>query len=84
VAVSGVNPLFHYLLHGASEGRKPNLLFEPAYYAAQFPEVKDMTQPLLHFVTTGRARGAQPHPLLDLRVEQGAVMAGTQFGQDGD
>lgn len=35
VAESNANPLLHYILHGDHEGRRPNPLFDPAYYKAQ-------------------------------------------------
>ena len=31
VTLTGVDPLIHYVLWGASEGRRPNALFDPAY-----------------------------------------------------
>ena len=33
VRAAGMNPLLHYILHGAAEERKPNAWFQPEYYA---------------------------------------------------
>ena len=37
VRAAGLDPLRHYVEHGASEGRKPHRLFDPAYYLRQRP-----------------------------------------------
>jgi hypothetical protein len=61
---AGMNPLWHYLRHGAAEGRKPHRLFEPDYYLSCCPEARDRKNPLLHFIQTGGRLG-NPHPLFD-------------------
>jgi hypothetical protein len=61
---AGMNPLWHYLRHGAAEGRKPHRLFEPDYYLSCCPEARSSTNPLLHFIQTGGRLGS-PHPLFD-------------------
>jgi hypothetical protein len=60
---AGINPLRHYLLHGAAEGRKPHPLFQPEYYLARCPEAKRRGNPLLHFLDNGGM--CSPHPLFD-------------------
>jgi hypothetical protein len=40
VAVARMNPFLHYLLHGATEGRKPNPWFDPDYYLARYPQAR--------------------------------------------
>ena len=67
---AGVDPLRHYLRHGAAEGRKPHPLFEPDYYLRRCPEARDCGNPLLHFLENGGL--CSPHPLFDCRayVEQ--------------
>jgi hypothetical protein len=60
---AGIDPLRHYLLHGAAEGRKPHPLFQPDYYLARCPEAKNSRNPLLHFLDTGAV--CSPHPLFD-------------------
>ncbi len=66
VAASGVDPLTHYLLSGALEGRDPHPLFNTAWYIEQCPKgsVSGMN-PLVHFITSGSAKGYNPNPLFD-------------------
>src|ERR1700684_4034915 len=64
VRQAGMNPLWHYLLHGAAEGRKPHRLFEPDYYLSNCPEARNSASPLLHFIETSGRLG-NPHPLFD-------------------
>jgi hypothetical protein len=64
VRQAGMNPLRHYLRHGAAEGRKPHRLFEPEYYLSCCPEARKSRSPLLHFIETGGGLG-NPHPLFD-------------------
>jgi hypothetical protein len=61
---AGMNPVWHYLRHGAAEGRKPHRLFEPDYYLSCCPEARTSPNPLLHFIRTGGRLG-NPHPLFD-------------------
>jgi hypothetical protein len=62
---SGMSALRHYVLHGAAEGRKPNALFEPAYYKTLCEEARDWEDPLLHFAEADPQTCANPHPLFD-------------------
>jgi hypothetical protein len=64
VGQAGMNPLWHYLRHGAAEGRKPHRLFDPDYYLSCCPEARSSANPLLHFIRTGGRLG-NPHPLFD-------------------
>jgi GR25 family glycosyltransferase involved in LPS biosynthesis len=64
VARYAINPLRHYLRHGAAEGAWPNPLFDPLYYAAQNPDL-DREHALVHFIQFGAALGRKPHPLFD-------------------
>ena len=56
VAAAGVDPLDHYLLQGASEGRRPQLLLDGDWYRQKNPDVGNMN-PLVHYVRVGRAEG---------------------------
>jgi hypothetical protein len=60
----GMNPLLHYVRHGAEEGRKPHRFFEPDYYLSGCPSARKCENPLLHFIETGGRLG-NPHPLFD-------------------
>jgi len=58
-----VDPLAHYMRHGALEGRKPNPWFEPEYYLRRRPEARNSRNPLLDYVEQGAM--LSPHPLFD-------------------
>jgi hypothetical protein len=65
VRAASLDPLRHYVEHGAAEGRKPHRLFDPAYYLRQRPEARGVgVDPLIDFLESG-ARVANPHPLFD-------------------
>lgn len=52
--LEGVDPLRHYLRHGASEGRDPSPLFDSSYYLENNPDVaREGNNPLLHFCRSG-------------------------------
>lgn len=63
VALSGVNPLLHYVTEGHREKRRPTLLFDPGYYAGKAR--RPTSDPLLHYVMKGVSAGLKPHPLFD-------------------
>lgn len=63
-----MNPLVHYLTHGAAERRKPHPWFDPEFYLAgcdAASQSEAARNPLLHFL---RWKAASPHPLFDLEV----------------
>ncbi len=61
------NPLVHFVLHGASEGRNPHPLFDMNYYLAENQDVASHNvNPLVHFVLHGASEGRNPHPLFDM------------------
>ncbi len=54
VAASGTDPVLHYLLHGAYEGRQPNRVFDSQWYLAENPDVASAgVNPLLHYIRRG-------------------------------
>ncbi len=64
VAAAGVEPLAHYLIHGASEGRNPSPLFDTGYYLMKNPEIaRTPLHPLLHYLQQGAWERRDPHPL---------------------
>ncbi|WP_143814350.1 hypothetical protein [Novilysobacter spongiicola] len=61
VAESGIDPVEHYLLHGAAEGRDPGPGFCTRRYLEKYPDVgKSGMNPLLHFIRHGRSEGRLP------------------------
>ena len=60
------NPLAHFLESGAMQGRRPNPLFDTAWYLKQYPDVAESgMNPLEHFLEGGAAKGHKPNPLFD-------------------
>ena len=51
IAAAGINPLIHYIRHGACEGRDPNPLFNSGWYLRQNPGVANSGEnPLVHYI----------------------------------
>ncbi|MEN6441517.1 MAG: methyltransferase domain-containing protein, partial [Syntrophobacter sp.] len=66
VAGAGINPLEHYLSHGAAEGRDPSPLFDTSFYLESNPGVAGAgINPLEHYLSHGAAEGRDPNPLFD-------------------
>ena len=64
VGKGGHNPLLHYLLHGAREGRDPSPLFNSSWYLRAYPDVAaSRINPLLHYYLHGAAEGRGPLPM---------------------
>lgn len=58
VRESGMDPLQHFLLHGATELRNPNRQFDSRFYAEANPDVHDVgVNGFWHFLVQGRAQG---------------------------
>lgn len=63
VAQVGMDPVEHYLLHGASESRDPGPAFSTARYLVDYPDVADAgLNPLVHYLAFGRAEGRVARP----------------------
>jgi hypothetical protein len=55
VRVAGMDPAFHYLVHGGREGRDPGPFFSSRAYLARYPDVAEAdVNALLHYETLGR------------------------------
>ncbi|WFU05943.1 rhamnan synthesis F family protein (plasmid) [Rhizobium sp. CB3171] len=68
VAATGVKPAFHYLMHGANEGRDPNPLFNTKWYLTNYPDVEIRgMNPLVHYITCGAEEGRDPNPVFDTK-----------------
>ncbi|MFG1428759.1 glycosyltransferase [Roseixanthobacter glucoisosaccharinicivorans] len=68
VAAAGIDPLTHYLDHGAAAGRDPNPVFQTRWYVTQYPDVTKLGEnPLLHYLLHGSKEGRRPSPDFDPR-----------------
>ena len=65
VAAARMDPLEHYMKHGAAENRQPLPLFDPAHYCSCCPEARGAGNPLLHFLQISDGRMPATHPLFD-------------------
>ena len=63
----GIEPITHFLEHGARVGLKPNPLFDPAWYACfNHDSLSPGENPLIHYVTRGGKEGCDPSPSFSL------------------
>ncbi|MBL1217490.1 MAG: glycosyltransferase [Planctomycetes bacterium] len=68
VATTGMDPILHYLRHGAKEGRRAHLLFDEQWYVSTYPDVAESgMSPLVHFIVHGATEGRSPCPDLDVQ-----------------
>ena len=57
------NPVLHFFVCGAREGRNPNELFDIRYYLDRYPDIAASgLNPLVHYLTAGAYQGYDPHP----------------------
>jgi len=60
------DPVMHFALFGAAEGRDPNRFFDSAWYAARYPDVATSGYPpLVHYLSWGARELRNPHPRFD-------------------
>ncbi len=66
ISASGLDPLQHFIRHGAEERRDPNRFFDSAWYDEHYPDVAASgLHPLLHYLAAGAAELRNPHPRFD-------------------
>ena len=65
VEAAGVDPLDHFLDHGAREGRNPHPLFDNLYYRTELQPSDNHINPLIHFITIGAFERRRPNWLFD-------------------
>jgi len=62
----GVDPLEHYVLRGAHEGRQPCPLFDGVWYRNHYRDMMGSSiNPLLHYIQHGGRELRDPHPDFD-------------------
>lgn len=57
VVERGMDPVEHYVLHGASEGRQPGPNFDTEWYRTTYPDVAAGMNPAIHYLVTGKNEG---------------------------
>jgi hypothetical protein len=86
VAAAGIDPVVHYLLHGAAELRSPSPYFSTRWYVRSYPDVAASGKnPLYHFIMSGYAEGRlalprHPAALAATDAERGPGGAQPAFG----
>lgn len=55
----------HYLTQGIYEGRQPNLLFDPGFYAAQLPEPLGLPEAISHYLEHLNSSQTSTHVLFE-------------------
>ncbi len=75
----------HYAVHGWREGREPGTGFDPGFYLAAYPEVRQArANPLLHYVLHGRREGRSPRePGESERLPAAVTRWDTPHGRNG-
>jgi glycosyltransferase involved in cell wall biosynthesis len=64
--VRDADPVEHYLLYGAAEGRNPGPHFNTSWYLKRYPDVaRANVNPLLHFISEGGRNGRDPNEVFD-------------------
>lgn len=65
VQKDSIDPAEHYLLYGASEGRKPSPYFDGKWYLQANPDVaSENTNPLIHYIKFGREEKRPMSPVM--------------------
>jgi len=63
VRLSTMEPLEHFMLHGADELRNPNAWFDTGFYVRTNSDVVDADiNPFWHYLAHGKAEGRKPNP----------------------
>lgn len=68
LAVGGMDPALHYVLHGFAEGRFPHPLFDTRWYLSRYPDVlASGVNPLVHYIEVAARGTHDPNRFLNTR-----------------
>ena len=66
VKEAGLDPVSHFILYGAKEGKQPNPLFATKWYLTKHPEIAATgINPLIHYTRFATVEGHDPNPLFN-------------------
>jgi glycosyltransferase involved in cell wall biosynthesis len=58
-----IDPLAHFMIYGAFEGRNPSPWFQTKWYLWRYPDIEqNRVNPLLHYLLHGAEEGRDPNP----------------------
>ncbi|BBF81380.1 glycoside hydrolase family 99-like domain-containing protein [Asticcacaulis excentricus] len=67
VAAAGMEPVYHYVEHGAFEGRNPSQYFDTMWYLSNNSDVfETQINPLFHYIVAGEMEGRNPSPYINI------------------
>ncbi len=83
VKSSKINPLRHYILHGAYEGRIPSTKFNGNFYLLKYPDVRKAgINPLIHYLLHGKKEGRMAIPPVSKKTMQSPITKNSQPEND--
>ncbi|MFC3051710.1 rhamnosyltransferase WsaF family glycosyltransferase [Kordiimonas pumila] len=57
-----INPLYHFVTRGHAQNRKPNPVFETAWYRQTYAKQVGKENPFVHYLKSGEQQGFMPAP----------------------
>jgi len=83
LVTENVNPILHYLRHGAEQLINPHPLFDTAHYRKNHPDLDFLSlNPLVHFLLYGMVERSSPNPLFDVDYYLKVCPEAATFGID--
>ncbi len=66
----GVDPIKHYIKHGAMEGRNPSEYFDTKFYLDMNPDIRKIgINPLAHYILYGQQEQRQIRPVKSMKIQ---------------